>query len=81
MRNTEQMVKELNARRLSKAAKDLILCRYLYSNINRIHKPLYKEVIDFANKKIRMHAARNVVHTINDKYEQICNDTIDKKGL
>ena len=81
MCNTEQMVKELNARRLSKVAKDLILCRYLYSNIDRIRKPLYKEIINFANKRIHMHAARNVVHTINDKYEQICNDTIDNRGL
>ena len=81
LRNTEQMVKELNARRLSKVAKDLILCRYLYSNIDRIRKPLYKEIINFANKRIHMHAARNVVHTINDKYEQICNDTIDNRGL
>ena len=81
MCNTEQMVKELNARRLLKVAKDLILCRYLYSNIDRIRKPLYKEIINFANKRIHMHAARNVVHTINDKYEQICNDTIDNRGL
>ena len=39
------------------------------------------EIINFANKRIHMHAARNVVHTINDKYEQICNDTIDNRGL
>ena len=81
LRNTEQMVKELNARRLSKIAKDIILCRYLYSNIDRIRKPLNKEIIDFAHKRIRMHAARNIVHTINDKYEQICNDTINNRGL
>ena len=81
MRNTEQMVKEVNARRLSKVAKDIILCRYLYSNIDRIRKPLYREIIDFVNKRIRIPAARNVVHTINDKYEQICNDTIDNRGL
>ena len=81
LRNTEQMVKEVNARRLSKIAKDLILCRYLYSNIDRIRKPLYKEIIDLAHKRIRIPAALNVVHTINDKYEQICNDTIDNRGL
>ena len=81
LRNTEQMVKEVNARRLSKIAKDIILCRYLYSNIDRICRPLNKEIIDLANKRIRMHAARNIVHTINDKYEQICNDTINNRGL
>jgi len=81
MRNTEQMVKEVNTRRLSKVAKDLILCRYLYSNIDRIRKPLNKEIIDFADKKIRMPAARHALHALNDKYEQICNDTIDKRGL
>lgn len=68
---TELMMKDMEARGMSETARDIIICRHLYSNINWARKPLGKEILDFADEHIHTLAARNAVHAFNDKYEQL----------
>ena len=68
---TELMMKDMEARRMSETARDIIICRHLYSNINWTRKPLGKEILDLADEHIHTLAARNAVHAFNDKYEQL----------
>ena len=68
---SELMMKDMETRGMSETAKDIIICRHLCSNINWTRKPLGQELIDFADEHIHTLAARNAVHAINDKYEQI----------
>lgn len=71
MHAAELMVKEMKAHAISEMAQNIILCRYLCNYINGSRKPLGKELLAFADEHINMPAARNAVHKINDKYEQI----------
>lgn len=68
---TELMMKDMEARGMSETARDIIICRHLYSNINWTRKPLGKEILDFADEHIHTLAARNALHAFNDKYEQL----------
>ena len=68
---TELMMKDMEARGMSETARDIIICRHLYSNINWTRKPLGKEILDLADEHIHTLAARNAVHAFNDKYEQL----------
>ncbi len=68
---TELMMKDMEARGMSETARDIIICRHLYSNINWARKPLGKEILDLADEHIHTLAARNAVHAFNDKYEQL----------
>ena len=67
----ELMMKDMKSHGMSETAKDIILCRHLYNNINWTRKPLGKELLAIADEHIYTPAARNAVHAINDKYEQI----------
>lgn len=68
---TELMMKDMEVRGMSETARDIIICRHLYSNINWARKPLGKEILDLADEHIHTLAARNAVHAFNDKYEQL----------
>ena len=81
MHITEQLKKEMDARNISETVQDIILSRHLYCYINWSHKSLGKEIIAFADEHIHIPASRNAVLTINHKYEEIANRTIDSNVL
>ena len=70
-RELEQIVLEMNERKWSATAQDIMLCRLLIQDIDWTRKPLSKEILAFSDEHIHLPAALHAVHTINDRYEQI----------
>ena len=73
LRLMEQMVKDIDAHGISEKAKDILLCRQLYNNINGNRRALNKELIALAEEHIHTPAALHAVYAINDRYEQLGN--------
>ena len=64
-------LEELKTRGWSQAAQDIYLCRELCSIIDGNCGPLDKYIMDYADATIQLPAARNKVHAVSEKYQNL----------
>ena len=71
VRSFKATLEELKTRGWSQAAQDIYLCRELCSIIDGNCGPLDKYIMDYADATIQLPAARNKVHAVSEKYQNL----------
>jgi thiol-disulfide isomerase/thioredoxin len=71
VRSFKATLEELKTRGWSQAAQDIYLCRELCSIIDGNCGPLDKYIMDYADSTIQLPAARNKVHAVSEKYQNL----------
>ena len=71
VRSFKATLEELKTRGWSQAAQDIYLCRELCSIIDGNCGPLDKYIMDYADASIQLPAARNKVHAVSEKYQNL----------
>lgn len=71
VRSFKATLEESKTRGWSQAAQDIYLCRELCSIIDGNCGPLDKYIMDYADATIQLPAARNKVHAVSEKYQNL----------